>query len=203
MGAMKVKPSSGSGSEKAPPGNHPAILVAIIEMGTQETEFQGVKKWAPQAYFVWELVTEKQSGTKDRNHVVALDLNVYLNDKAKLRKFIEARTGKKLDESAEFDIVGSELGQKCLLGVVANAKGYPKVDAVSAVPKGLPFPDPQHKPTHITLDEIKAGTAAVPDWVPYLYGEKLADVIARCKEIAGDPAAGARTPGPTAEDIPY
>lgn len=201
MTGFKVKPTSGQGgTEKPPVGNHAAVQVAIIDMGTHEEEFQGRKSWRRKAYFVWELVTEKMSGTHDRNHVIAIDLFVSLNDKAKLRKFIESRTGKKLDESQEFDIT-SELGQKCLIGVVANAKGYPRVETVSAVPKGLPFPDPQHKPVVITLDEIKAGTP-IPDWVPWLYGEKLADVIARCREIAGDPHAN-RTPAPTADDIPY
>lgn len=200
--SLKQKATSGTGgTEKAPAGNHPAILVAIIEMGTQQQEYQGEQKWQERAYFVWELVTEKMSGTKDRNHVIALDLTVSLNEKAKLRKFIEARTGQKIAEGAEVDVT-TELGQKCLLGVVLNKKGYPVVDTVSAVPKGLPFPDPQHKPAVITLEDYRSGKATIPDWVPYLYGEPLADVIARCKEIAGDPAAK-REPLATADDIPY
>jgi hypothetical protein len=199
MSAWTQKATSGGGnSEKPPVGNHPAILVAIIDMGTQQTEFQGTQKWQRRAYFVWELVTEKQSGTKDRNHVIALDLTVSLADKAKLRKFMESRTGQKIADGAELDVT-TELGQKCLLGVVANAKGYPKVETVSAVPKGLPFPDPQHKPMAITLEQLRDGSATVPEWAPYLYGEPLWDVIQRCKEIAG---VGAKV-GATAEQIPF
>ncbi|HYH67427.1 MAG TPA: hypothetical protein VD866_22200 [Urbifossiella sp.] len=203
MGAFTAKATSGSGgTEKAPAGNHPAILVAIVDMGTQQTEYQGTQKWQRRGYFVWELVTEKVSGTKDRNHVIALDLAISLNEKAKLRKFIESRTGKKIEEGAELD-VDTELGQKCLLGVVSNAKGYPRVETVSAVPKGLPFPEPQTKPFAITLAEFRGGTP-IPDWVPYLFGEPLADVIARCKEIAGDPATRPVAGGDAkAEDIPF
>jgi hypothetical protein len=169
--------------EKAPPGNHPAVLVAIIDMGTQWQEgYQGAPgKWQRRAYFVWELVLEKRA-EGGGNHVIALDLNVSLNDKAKLRKWIEARTGKAIPDGVEYD-VSQELGQPCLLGVVMKGD-FPKVDSVSGVPKGMAVAEPGHKPVLISLDEFRAG-AKIPDWVPYLYGEPLADVIKRCKEIGG------------------
>jgi hypothetical protein len=180
---QKVNSGKGEGFEKAPIGNHPAVLVAIIDMGKQEQEYGGNVTYPHRAFFVWELVTEKMSGTKERNHLIGIDLTVSLNEKAKLRQWIEARVGKKMPDDAEYDI-SKELGQKCLLDVIANKKGYPVVNGMKAVPKGLAFPAHQNAPIAITLDDFKTGAVTIPDWVPYLYGEHLADVIRRCEELS-------------------
>src|SRR5262245_60572116 len=111
-------------------------------MGTQRQEFKGKVTWPERAFFVWELVTRKMTGFKDRNHVIGIDLTVSLGEKAKLRKWIEARTAKQIPEGVPYDIA-KELGGKCLLNVIQNGD-YPKVDGMSAVPDGLPFPAHQY-----------------------------------------------------------
>lgn len=179
----------GGGFEKAPPGNHPAVLVAIVDMGTQRQEYGGEEKWQRRAYFIWELVTEKMSGTKDRNHLIGIDLTVSLNEKAKLRQWIEARVGKKMPDEANYDI-SEELGKACLLSVMANAKGYPKVNGVAAMPKSLAsaMPKAQNPAFLWSLDDYeKEGSVDLPDWVEsqWLYGEKISAHIYRCKEITG------------------
>jgi hypothetical protein len=198
------KAEKGKGTtEKAPPGNHPAVLVALIDMGTQKTEFQGVAKWQKRAYFVWELVQEKQTGYKDKNHLIAIDLNVSLNEKAKLRKWIEARAGKQIPDGVEYD-VSKELGKPCLLSVVMK-NDFPKVDAVSSVPKGMTVPEPQNTPILISLDDYRGG-ATIPEWVPWLFGKPLSDHIDECKEFQGGGSAGTPVgPGTTAggEEIPF
>jgi hypothetical protein len=182
---VPVKSGGGEGFEKAPVGNHPATLVAIVGMGHQWQEpFKSGDKgyWADRAYFVWELLGVTMSGTKDVNHLIGLDLTVSLGEKAKLRKFVEARTGKKV--TTDYDIT-QEIGQPCLLNVIANASGYPKVESVAAAPKGLPFPAPQRTPVVLKLADILNGTL-VPDWVPYCYGKSIAEHVKACKEVAGD-----------------
>lgn len=185
----------GEGFEKAPAGNHPAVLVAIVDMGTQSNEFGGKQTWQRRAYFIWELVSAKMSGTKDRNHLIGIDLTVSLNEKAKLRQWIEARKAKKMPEGANYDIL-KELGQPCLLNVVLNASGYPKVNGVSAIPAGLTVPAAQHQPFSWSLEDYeKEGTIELPEWVEtqWLYGEPISAHIRRCKEIAnpddGKPSA--------------
>lgn len=179
---------TGDGFEKAPPGNHQAVLVAIVDMGTQLNEYGGKQNWQRRAYFVWELVTEKMSGTKDRNHLVAIDLTVSLNEKAKLRKWIEARNGKKMPEGADYDI-RKELGKPCLLNVVHNASGFPKIEGMSAVPKGLQVPAPQNPAFTWSLEDYEQeGTIDLPEWVEshWLYGEPISEHIKRCKELNPD-----------------
>lgn len=195
--------SKGEGFEKAPAGNHPAVLVAIIDMGTQRQEYQGTVTCPERAFFVWELVTKRQEGFKDRNHVIGIDLTVSLNVKSKLRQWIEARSGRKIRDGEGYDI-SQELGKPCLLNVLHSEKGYAKVEGVGSVPDGLTVPPPQNKPVIISLDEFKAGTP-IPEWVPYLFGEPLSDHIRRCKELtSGDhqaappPASPPPSPPPPA-----
>lgn len=189
----------GEGSfEKAPPGNHMAILVALIDLGEQYDEYGGEGKWTHRAYFVWELVAERMSGSK-RNHVIGIDLNVSLTEKAKLRKWIEARTGKAIPDGAEYDI-SRELGQPCLLNVVTK-NDFPKIDSLGALPKGMPVPTPTYPPTLIGLDDFRAGTP-VPEWVPYLYAESIPDVIRRSKEMGGEAATRRKGKAEKTESAP-
>lgn len=188
MSVWKQKASSsaganGEGFERPPIGNHPAVLVALIDMGHQEQEYQGNVTTPHRAYFVWELVNEKMSGMKNTNHVIAIDLTVSLNKKAKLRQWIEARVGKQMPEEAEYDI-SQEVGKPCLLDVIASKSGYPVVNGMKAVPKGMTVPEPQRKPVIISLDDFRADPSCIPDWIPYHFGKPLADVISQCEELA-------------------
>lgn len=213
-----VKPGGGN-FEKAPPGNHPAVLVAIVDMGHQWVDgFQGAAgKYQHRAYFVWELVTKKQQGMKDRNILIATDLTLSFDERAKLAQWVAARTGKAV--TGDYNIA-LEVGQPCLLNVVDN-NGYPKIKGVSGVPDGLTVPAPQNKPFIWKLTKDRHGKLnELPDWLPYHYGRPLAEVIAGCKEIAGDThkahagggATGATSgydagpvggPGTAADPIPF
>lgn len=200
MGVWKRKASVSAGEfDKAPPGNHPAVLVAIIDLGVQENEYQGVKRYDERAYFCWELTSEKS--TTGKNHLIGIDLTVSMNEKAKLRKWIEAWRGKKLVEGEDFDIT-KLLGQKCLLSV-AEKNGYPKVEGVGAVPKGMNVNAPEHTPILWDIDADE-GKTPIPEWLPWLYGSKLADVVAtRC--VRDDDGKQIRPAKPPVEEegIPF
>lgn len=185
MSVWNLKPTKGEGGAfaKAPAGNHPAVLVAIVDMGTQKNDFQGQTKWQHRAFFVWELVAEKQEGT-DKNHVIGIDLTLSLNDKATLYKWIAARLGKPVPDGEDYDL-SKELGQPCLLNVTEK-NGYPKVSGVSAVPKGFAVPAPQHQPYSWHLSQAADGLVNIPDWIPYLYGKPIGDHIKQSRELGGD-----------------
>lgn len=180
------------GFEKAPPGNHPAVLVGIIDLGEQWEEPFNSKpdptsgkvqkaKWVRKVYYVYELVTKKRAGMAG-NHLIAIDLTFSMNEKAKLRKWVEARLGKTLPDGAEYDVT-QELGQPVLLNV-KEKNGYPRIDGVSGVPEGLSVPAPHFKPAAWVLDPAKL--SEVPGWVPYLYGRKITDVIRDSRQIKGE-----------------
>lgn len=175
MGWTTKAKKGGEGEfEKAPIGNHPAVLVAMVGMGIQENEFNGQVTQQRRALFVWELVTEKNKA--GQNHIIAIDLTVSLGEKAKLRGWIEARTGKPIPEGHEYDI-SKELGKPCLLSVTEN-KGYPKVSGMAAIPKGMKVDPPTRQPFLWDVDQIgENGEISLPDWIPWLYGKPLKDHI--------------------------
>jgi len=182
-----VQPSQGGDFEKAPVGNHPAVLVALIDLGTQwQDGYQGEPgKWQRRVYWCWELVTKRLSGTKGRNHVLGMDLTLSTHEKAKMRKIIESRSGRKVPDGVPYDI-STELGKPCLLNVILKGQ-YPQIDGVSAVPDGMVVPSPTYKPVAVSLrDHEEAGSPVVADWLPWLFGRKLGDVVMDCREIAGD-----------------
>jgi len=188
----------GGGFEKCPPGNHPAVLVGLIDMGNQWSDgYQGAPgKWQHRLYFVWE-IDEKISGT-NRNHVMAVDLTNSLNKKARLRAWVEAWLGKAIPDGLEYD-VSELLGKGCLLNVQMN-NNYPKVTGVSQLPKNTPVHAHTYPLTLLSLDDIKAGKT-IPEWVPWLFGRSLLDHIKECQEWGGQPGEPAPRPigghGPT------
>lgn len=181
--AWTAKATKGGGDyEKAPPGNHPAVLVAMIDLGTQKTEFGGEVKEQHRVFWVWELVTEKTK--TGLNHLIGMDLTFSLNENAKMRAFVEARLSRKIGDDEEYD-VETELGKPCLLNVVEK-KGYPKVETMSSVPKGMTVARPTHPLTLWKLEEFeKTGKIDIPGWIPWLYGESIPAHIARCLEMDG------------------
>jgi hypothetical protein len=184
--SMTANKGNGGGSVKAPAGNHRAVLVGIFDMGHQwQDAFDKSKegKWQHRAYFVWELVDEAIAGA-NKNHVIGIDLTLSLNEKAKLRKWIEARTGKQIPDGAAFDPT-SELGQPCMLNVVMKGD-WPRVEGVSALSKrdAASPPKPTYPPTAVLLSEFQSGTA-IPEWCPYLFGSPLADHVNASRELGG------------------
>lgn len=194
--SWNMKVGGGGGTEKAPAGNHVAVLVGIFDMGTQLDDFDPkVQKWQRRAFFVWELVGEKVAGT-GKSHVIGIDLTLSLNEKSKLRKWVQARRGSPIPDGQQFDI-SSELGQPCLLNVIER-NGYPKVDGVAAVPKGLPVPKPTYTPTAVSLEQFLA-KEPIPEWCPWLYGNPLADHVAACKEVGGERPQPRKAAAPAAQ----
>ena len=186
-------------------GNHPAVLVAMIDLGTHKRESQDKTKMLRQrrVFCVWELVTEPDTNYTDgRNFLVTADLNLSNNENAKFRQWAAARLNKKFEKEYEHDF-SQEVGKLCLLSVSINAAGWPKVDGMAAVPKFMSsVPPAKLTPFLWSLDNIpQDGTEPqFPDWVPKkLYGRPLTDIIAECEEFnpedEGRPAGDDGTPG--------
>lgn len=189
--AMPVKKDDGGGKfERPPAGNHPAVLVGLIDLGTQwQDGYNGEPgKHQHRIYFVYELVTKKVTGKVNENHLVAIDLTLSMHEKAKMRKWVEARLGRKLRDGESYDIT-AELGQPVLLNVTANDKGYTKIEGVSAIPDGLPVPPPLRKPVAWKLGDP---FESIPSWLPYLYGRDIPTVIRDSEEVKNAPPVQAQ-----------
>ncbi len=209
MGFAPIKQGHGVGHVRAPAGNHIAVCVGLIDLGTQwQDPFQGGAggdkgHWAHKVYMVWELVNERIAGT-EKNHVIACDLTLSLHEKAKFRHIVEGRTGKRLSAESEVD-PAAELGQACMLNVLEK-NGYPRVSTVGALPKGIPVGKASYPLTSVTIEAFISGAAVVPEWVPYLFGCSVEDHMRASQEMGGpkpvSKGKGSAPPPPSAP-IPF
>ncbi len=198
----KQKATTGGEAREVPDaGAHPAVLVALIDLGTHSEEFKDdagkVKvKDIRKVQFVWELTGEPIKGQPGKNHIIGRDYNLFFSQKAALRKLVEAWRGKALAEGEEFDIAVL-LGKPCLVtlshGQSARGNAYAKLEAVGPLPKGTKAAPPKIAPFSRLVDSADL----LPDWLPYIYGESVGDFVARAKEIAGH-----TTPRPRADAAP-
>jgi hypothetical protein len=148
---------TGSNSDRkqfqiAPAGTHLARLYRIIDLGTQMREFEGKVNMSRKAKFFFELhgedVYNKPLLTADGKPLIqSREYTVSLNEKANLRRDLEAWRGKAFseDELKGFDI-SNILGHFCMVNISHRQKGdmtYADLKGVSAVPsiykkQGLP-----------------------------------------------------------------
>ena len=183
----------GGPGEQAPAGNSPAVLVALVDLGTQHEEYQTEAKWQRKALLVWELPTRKKAN--GRPHVIDAVVTLSLNEKSKLRKWAETMQGVKIADGAPFDVTRL-VGRPCLLSVLHSDKGYAKVEAVTGFPDmGVPPPAATVPPFVCSLDEFVAGKA-LQDWLPWQYSKavgqrvSVGDYVRLCRESPRGQAVG-------------
>ena len=145
------KPSEGGGDfELAPTGTHLAICYRVIDLGTQETTWEGQTKHAHKVLIGWELPDEKMSD--GRPFIIQQRYTWSMHEKATLRKHLEAWRGTAFVDKdfgkGGFDIKNI-LGKACVLTVVHaehNGKTYANIAGVGKLMKGQTAP-PQINPS--------------------------------------------------------
>lgn len=200
MEATEGRGSGDGGEYPVPPeGAHPAVLVGLIDLGTQRIEYQGNSNDLKRVYLVWELVNEKFPDLK-RNFTIARDFTASLTPKSLLRQWLSTWRGKPIEDHEKFDL-GRILGKPCLLTVVhkvsQGGNTYAKVDGISGLPRGFSVPPATITPILWRISQGKPYPNY--EWIPYLIGENIVEVIARAKEVAG---ASAPAPAPAQQPAP-
>lgn len=140
--------ATGSNKEfkPVPEGNHMARCYRVIDLGTQDVEFQGEPKLMHKVLIAWELSGEADDGTqlqtdKGDPMTVSKQYTLSLSKKANLRADLESWRGKAFtdDELKGFDI-GQLLGAYCMVTVKHDKKGdktYTNVASVARWPAAL------------------------------------------------------------------
>jgi hypothetical protein len=193
-----VAETGGGDYEVVKAGAYPAVLVALVDLGTHEEEFEekdgknkGQKKIKNmrKVLLVWEL-TGEPAAKPGTNQVIGKDFNLVFTDRAKLRIFCETWRGVKYKEGEKTDLTVL-IGKPCMITTTAgvskaSGKEYAKVEAVSPAPRGMTVPPPKYTPAAYRL-----GTD-LPDWIPFIYGTDPTDFILLCQELKpGTPANAA------------
>tara|TARA_R110000868_G_scaffold163731_1_gene396054 strand:- start:895 stop:1512 length:618 start_codon:yes stop_codon:yes gene_type:complete len=155
---MKIS-ENGGGKEfpKIPVGTHVARCIRVIDIGTQEGQYQGEKTRAHKVVIGWELPDEliPDGDYQGQPFFISEFYTASLNEKAKLRGHLANWRGRDFtpEELSGFDLA-NVLGKPCMISVVLSESGKTKVGGVMALPKGMQVP-PQANPTvHFSLDDF-------------------------------------------------
>jgi len=130
---MIFKSDGGGSFEDLKPGTYAATPVASITMGTQKESPFPDSTPKPQLLLTWEVDERRQDG---KRFTADQWVTASLHPKAKLTQMLESWRGKPLTDGEEFS-TQQILGKTALVTIVLNQKGYPKVDGVTGLPRGM------------------------------------------------------------------
>lgn len=162
--------------ELIPAGNYVARCYSMIEIGTIEELYMGVKKMLHKVRITWELpyevkVFDESKGEQPLSISKEYTLSMY--EKANLRKELESWRGKAFseDQAKSFDITAL-IGKPCMINIIHKpsekdpSKIYEKISAISPLAKGTTCPDQINKSFILSFDEWDDGKfQALPDFL--------------------------------------
>ncbi len=204
MALRELKKTAGDGGdfELPPEGQQAAMLVAIIDLGTQTISLIGKPpKETAKVAFVWELLENKQADGSP--YLLVVDYTPSLDERSHLSKLIKAWVGRTIKDDETYDYCalakdGGLLGRYCYVTLEhAESKSgkkdkdgkprkFARIIGVSGVHKDARASVGKLRPQTALL-KWEVETAEVPALAStlYSYGQKLSDVIAGAIERGG------------------
>lgn len=170
---MKLS-NTGGGSPAVEAGLYPAVCYSLIDIGTQENEFQGKKMYQRKAILKFELLDEFDN---DEKRVVLSQIyNMSLNEKSKFRQHLRNWRGKDFSEE-ELNCFEPKaiLGSNVILNVIINDKGRAVIDGTAkykgdATKSGRDI-------EYFSFDEIEPGES-----IPEFVSEGILNLLHKSKE---------------------
>lgn len=151
---MEWKETGGS-FESAPAGTHIARCIKLIDIGTQQNEYQGQVTYPRQVIIAWELPNELMSkgDFEGKPFTTSKFYTASLHEKATLRKDLVNWRGRDFteEELGGFD-PKKILGAPCMLSLTLNEKQKIRISGVMALPKGSHLPDQINKSVYFSLE---------------------------------------------------
>jgi len=131
--------------QQAPKGNHIARIFSIVHEGVIPTTYMGEPKMTDTVRIGFELPNESMED--GRPFSVYQEYTLSMHEKAKLRHLVEGILGQGLlDQDALSFEVTDLMGRVCMLNVIHNDKGYPRIVGAAPLPKGVEAPDQINPP---------------------------------------------------------
>lgn len=138
-----------------PQDNHVAVCYRVIDLGTQQIEWQGKIKHQRKVLIGWEIPEAKMED--GRPFTIGQKFTWSMSEKANLRSVLESWRGKAFVEAdfgpQGFDIMNI-IGVGCMLNVVhahKNGKTYANIASVAKLPKGMTVPGPTNPRNYVWL----------------------------------------------------
>lgn len=137
------KPSEGGDFSPPPAGVFPAICYRLIDLGTQQTQYQGQTKHQRKVMLSWEITDTDERMEDGKPWTISQRYTWSMSEKATLRKTLESWRGKPFEE-ADFGEGGFDarnlVGAPCMLSIIhadKEGKTYANISSVTKLPKGL------------------------------------------------------------------
>lgn len=146
-----IASNTGKKFELCPVGVSPSRCSRIIDLGTQVVTHQNETKYKRQVLIDWETSNESQDGKRLK---VSKKFTLSLDEKANLRKDLEAWRGRKFTEAelTGFDIANL-LGKPVLLNIIHSDDGkYANIGSIMPLPGGMSAPDLSIAPVLFSLN---------------------------------------------------
>jgi hypothetical protein len=188
MGLIAKESGGGSDYTPVPEGTFQAVCNMVVDLGLQNTNFQGVAAVKHQCWVRWELPTERLELTDKQGVVTSVPMSIgklytlSLHEKANLRKDLEGWRGRAFtaEELKGFDLFNLA-GKPCQVSVVhvrKNDRTYTNVVSVAGWPKGLERP--QATETGIILYSLDQPEhyPDLPNWLKDKINARVAEPLA-------------------------
>lgn len=140
-----------------PEGTHAARCYRVVDLGTQQVDWQGQIKHQHKVIVSWELFCA-ETMEDGRNFSVHQRYTFSSSDKSTFRKHLESWRGKRFEEH-DFGPGGFNIKNiidvPCLLSIAHNPKGdriYANVTAVVKPPTGMEIPELTNEKIFLSLE---------------------------------------------------
>ncbi len=207
--AIILSASSGVDFQPIPEGTHPARCVRMVHIGTVTQEFSGKEKQRNLIQLSWELPYEIIEGGEYDGQPRFIS-NLYtasLDEKATLRKHLDAWRGKKFNEAElkEFNL-SKLIGVACQLTVThteKNGKTYSNIAGIAGIPKGMTVPDQLSEGTIVTVNNYYEHKESLSDYLIGLIESSQEFNTVHGQTATQEPAEEVHTPEDANEALPF
>ena len=199
MGLIAKKPEGDF--EITPAGTFTGTCFWVVDLGMQETEYQGETKIQHKVYIAFELTTEKMMD--GRPFMTGNSYTLSLSENAKLRAHLESWRGRKFtDQELEGFDLQTILGKSCSISIIHNTgnngKTYANISSIGSPMKGVTITPPINECIFYSLEDndIEA-FSKLPGWLRNKVNTKA---------INQEPAQQSENPMPDDfidDDIPF
>ena len=161
-------------------GVHKARCVRVIDLGTQQNDYQGQISWKRQVMLIWEVPSETDN--KGEPLTISKFYTLSLNEKANLANELVSWRGRPFTETEKkaFDI-SKVAGKPCSINVILNQNGKPKVSTVMPIGKNDEIAQQFHPNMVFSITDFQEKKMEVFNQLP----EGIRNIILKSKELEG------------------
>ena len=170
-----------SGFKQVEAGTYNARCIKVVDLGTQQSNFNGEISWRRQILVIWELPSELKEDTTEPL-TISKFYTLSLHEKSNLGIDLTSWRGRAFTEKEKqgFDIT-KLLGVTCMLNVIEGNNGKSKVGSLMPLPKGTEIAEQITPSLSFSVDDYQNGKKEAFNQL----SEGIRNIILRAKEFEG------------------